>query len=167
MHKITDKKFYLGPKFGTLIYKKWITISGLLQYAPGLPWILLWRRGLLVAVGGGRAWLVSLRSPASAAPIGPLQPLIKQWLKVSSSSPAWAFCGEDLSWLLAQPDLRSEPASSAECRIDPWDVSPLVALPLARSRKTLTIHHRSASMFVLYLSIGRPIRTFVLSLHYR
>jgi hypothetical protein len=33
MHKITDKKFYLGPKFGTLIYKKWITISGLLQLA--------------------------------------------------------------------------------------------------------------------------------------
>jgi hypothetical protein len=32
MHEIIDKKFYLGPKFGTLINKKWITISELLQY---------------------------------------------------------------------------------------------------------------------------------------
>jgi hypothetical protein len=31
MHKIIDKKFYLGPKFGTLFNKKWITISELLQ----------------------------------------------------------------------------------------------------------------------------------------
>jgi hypothetical protein len=31
MHQIIDKKFYLGPKFGTLINKKWITISELLQ----------------------------------------------------------------------------------------------------------------------------------------
>jgi hypothetical protein len=31
MHEIIDKKFYLGPKFGTLINKKWITISELLQ----------------------------------------------------------------------------------------------------------------------------------------
>jgi hypothetical protein len=33
MHEIIDKKFYLGPKFGTLINKKWITISELLQKA--------------------------------------------------------------------------------------------------------------------------------------
>jgi hypothetical protein len=26
MHAIIDKKFYLGPKFGTLINRKWITI---------------------------------------------------------------------------------------------------------------------------------------------
>jgi hypothetical protein len=31
MHEMIDKKFYLGPKFGTLINKKWITISELLQ----------------------------------------------------------------------------------------------------------------------------------------
>jgi hypothetical protein len=31
MHEIIDQKFYLGPKFGTLINKKWITISELLQ----------------------------------------------------------------------------------------------------------------------------------------
>jgi hypothetical protein len=31
MHKIIEKKFYLGPKFGTLFNKKWITISELLQ----------------------------------------------------------------------------------------------------------------------------------------
>jgi hypothetical protein len=31
MHEIIDKKFYLGSKFGTLINKKWITISELLQ----------------------------------------------------------------------------------------------------------------------------------------
>jgi hypothetical protein len=86
---------------------------------------------LLGAVGGGRAWLASLRSPASAAPVVPLQPLIKRWLKVSSSLPAWAFGGKDLSRLLAQPAPRSEPASSAECRGDPWDVSRQVDLPLA------------------------------------
>jgi hypothetical protein len=32
MHAIIDKKFYLGPKFGTLFIKKWITISELLQF---------------------------------------------------------------------------------------------------------------------------------------
>jgi hypothetical protein len=31
MHAIIDKKFYLGPKFGILINKKWITISELLH----------------------------------------------------------------------------------------------------------------------------------------
>jgi hypothetical protein len=31
MHEMIDKTFYLGPKFGTLINKKWITISELLQ----------------------------------------------------------------------------------------------------------------------------------------
>jgi hypothetical protein len=31
MHEIIDKKFYLGPEFGILINKKWITISELLQ----------------------------------------------------------------------------------------------------------------------------------------
>jgi hypothetical protein len=31
MHEIMNKKFYLGPKFGTLFNKKWITISELLQ----------------------------------------------------------------------------------------------------------------------------------------
>jgi hypothetical protein len=31
MHTIIDKKFYLGPKFGTLFIKKWITISELLH----------------------------------------------------------------------------------------------------------------------------------------
>jgi hypothetical protein len=34
MHEILDQKFYLGPKFGTLINKKWITISELLQSSP-------------------------------------------------------------------------------------------------------------------------------------
>jgi hypothetical protein len=62
-------------------------------------------------------------SPASIGLVGPLQPLIKRSLKVSSSSPAWDFGGEDLSWLLAQPALWSEPASSAGCRGDPWDIS--------------------------------------------
>jgi hypothetical protein len=33
MHRIIEKKFYLGPKFGTLFNKKWITISELLQEA--------------------------------------------------------------------------------------------------------------------------------------
>jgi hypothetical protein len=32
MHEIIDKKFYLGPKFGILINKKWITISELLHF---------------------------------------------------------------------------------------------------------------------------------------
>jgi hypothetical protein len=31
MHKIIDKKFYLGPIFGSLLNKKWITISELLH----------------------------------------------------------------------------------------------------------------------------------------
>jgi hypothetical protein len=31
MHEIMNKKFYLGPKFGTLFNKKWITISELLH----------------------------------------------------------------------------------------------------------------------------------------
>jgi hypothetical protein len=31
MHTIMSKKFYLGPKFGTLFNKKWITISELLH----------------------------------------------------------------------------------------------------------------------------------------
>jgi hypothetical protein len=31
MHTIMSKKFYLGPKFGTLFLKKWITISELLH----------------------------------------------------------------------------------------------------------------------------------------
>jgi hypothetical protein len=31
MHEIIDKKFYLGPKFGTLFNKKGITISELLH----------------------------------------------------------------------------------------------------------------------------------------
>jgi hypothetical protein len=35
MHEIMNKKFYLGPKFGTLFNKKWITISELLQYCGG------------------------------------------------------------------------------------------------------------------------------------
>jgi hypothetical protein len=35
MHKIIDKEYYLGPKFGTLINKKGITISELLQYSKG------------------------------------------------------------------------------------------------------------------------------------
>jgi hypothetical protein len=58
---------------------------------------------LLGAVGGGRAWLASLWSPASVDLVGTLQPLIKRWLKVLSSSWAWAFDGEDASRLLAQP----------------------------------------------------------------
>jgi hypothetical protein len=90
---------------------------------PSLPRILSWRGGLLGAVGRGRAWLASLRFPASAAPVGPLQHLIKRWLKVLSSSSAWAFGGENLSRLLAQPALQLKPASSAGCRDDPWDVS--------------------------------------------
>jgi hypothetical protein len=32
MHEIMDKKFYLGPKFGTLFNRKWITISELLHF---------------------------------------------------------------------------------------------------------------------------------------
>jgi hypothetical protein len=32
MHEIIDKKFYLGPKFGTLFNKKWITISEVLHH---------------------------------------------------------------------------------------------------------------------------------------
>jgi hypothetical protein len=31
MHEIMNKKFYLGPKFGTLFNSKWITISELLH----------------------------------------------------------------------------------------------------------------------------------------
>jgi hypothetical protein len=34
MHEIIDKKFYLGPEFGILVNKKWITISELLQGSP-------------------------------------------------------------------------------------------------------------------------------------
>jgi hypothetical protein len=81
--------------------------------------------------GWWRPWLASLWSPASVALVGTLQPLIKQWLKVLSSSPACAFGGEDVSWLLAQLDPRSKPASLAGYRGDPWDISRQVALPLA------------------------------------
>jgi hypothetical protein len=35
MHEIKNKKFYLGPKFGTLFHKSWITISELL-HGPGI-----------------------------------------------------------------------------------------------------------------------------------
>jgi hypothetical protein len=42
MHEIMDNKFYLGPKFGTLFNKKWITISELLHtpqhFCPCRPW---------------------------------------------------------------------------------------------------------------------------------
>jgi hypothetical protein len=31
MHEIMNKKFYLGPKFGTLFNNTWITISELLH----------------------------------------------------------------------------------------------------------------------------------------
>jgi hypothetical protein len=31
MHEIIAKKFYLGPRFGTLINKEWIPISELLH----------------------------------------------------------------------------------------------------------------------------------------
>jgi hypothetical protein len=50
----------------------WTSISEV--YAPGSPQILSWRGGLLSAVGRGRPWLASLRSLASVAPVGPLQP---------------------------------------------------------------------------------------------
>jgi hypothetical protein len=43
MHKIMGKKFYLGPKFGTLFNKKWITIFELLQC--GCEGCLGWRQG--------------------------------------------------------------------------------------------------------------------------
>jgi hypothetical protein len=33
MHTIMNKKFYLGPNFGTLFNKSWVTISELLHYA--------------------------------------------------------------------------------------------------------------------------------------
>jgi hypothetical protein len=36
MHEIIDKKFYLGPEFGLLINKKWVTISEVLQVSPEL-----------------------------------------------------------------------------------------------------------------------------------
>jgi hypothetical protein len=39
MHKIRDKKFYLGPEFGLLINKRWITISELL-HASSAPQIV-------------------------------------------------------------------------------------------------------------------------------
>jgi hypothetical protein len=76
----------------------WTSISGV--YALGSPQILSWRGGLLGAVGGGHAWLALLWSPASAAPVGPLRALIKHRLEALSSSPAWAFGGEDLGRLL-------------------------------------------------------------------
>jgi hypothetical protein len=37
MHKIIDKKFYLGTEFGLLINKRWITISELLHRAMAAP----------------------------------------------------------------------------------------------------------------------------------
>jgi hypothetical protein len=115
-----------------LLYKVPFPLDRHIQgICPSLPRILSCRGGLLGAVGGGRAWLASLRSLASAAPVGPLQHLIKRWLKVSSSSWAWAFGGENLSRLLAQPALQLKPASLAGCRGDPWDVSRHVVLPLA------------------------------------
>jgi hypothetical protein len=76
----------------------WTVIFGV--YALGLPQILSWRKGLLGAVSGGRAWLASLRSPASIDLLRTLQPLIKRWLNVSSSSLARAFGGEDVRQLL-------------------------------------------------------------------
>jgi hypothetical protein len=49
----------------------------------------------------------------------------------SSSSPARASGDEDASRLLAQPTLRSKPASLARRHGDPWDISQQMALPLA------------------------------------
>jgi hypothetical protein len=42
MHGIIDKKFYLGPKFGTLFNKKWITISELLHPRGHLHHQVVW-----------------------------------------------------------------------------------------------------------------------------
>jgi hypothetical protein len=85
------------PSAGCFIKRlfPWTGIFGV--YALGLPRILSWRRGLLGAVGGGHAWLASPRSPAFAVLVRTLQPLIKHRTKVSSSSPARAFGGEDVS----------------------------------------------------------------------
>jgi hypothetical protein len=46
-------------------------------YASCLPRILLWRRGLPVVVGGGRAWLASCWSPASVDLVEAMPLLIK------------------------------------------------------------------------------------------
>jgi hypothetical protein len=37
MHKMMNKKFYLGPRFGTLFNKKWIKNSELLQCYHQIP----------------------------------------------------------------------------------------------------------------------------------
>jgi hypothetical protein len=110
-------------------------------YAPSLPQILLWRGGLHGAVGGGHAWLASLRSPTFATPVGPLQSLIKRWLKVSSSSPAWAFGGDDISRLLTHPIFgRSRPprldvaaiSGTSACRLlCPWPTQIIIPTTLA------------------------------------
>jgi hypothetical protein len=91
--------------------------------ATGSPVTAALAWGLLGAVGGGRAWLASIRSLASIDLVGTLQPLIKHQLKVLSSSPARAFSGEDVSRLLAQPAPWLKSTSLAGCRGDPWDIS--------------------------------------------
>jgi hypothetical protein len=77
------------------------------------------------------SWLASLWSLASTAPVEPLHALIKCHLGILLSSPAWAFNGKDLDWLLVQPALRSKPAFAAGCHGDPSDASRQVAPPLA------------------------------------
>jgi hypothetical protein len=58
MHKIMNKKFYLSPKFGTLINKSWSTISELLHSL-----IFLWP----AVVARGRKWGARWRSVLEAA----------------------------------------------------------------------------------------------------
>jgi hypothetical protein len=98
---------------------------------PALSQILSWRR--VLPVGWWRPSVASVmlvsclcrscqgHTAFGKAPVG----------GVSSSLPAPTSDGEVASRLLAQPVLRSKPASLAQCRGDPWDVSRQMALPLA------------------------------------
>jgi hypothetical protein len=117
--------------------------------------------GAVSAVGGGRASLASLRSPAYVTLVGTLQPLIKRWLKVSSSSSAWSFGGEDLSRMLAQPVLRSKPAFSAGCHgergtladklLCPWPTQ--IIIPMTLTPETGEVSWDSMGLWrVLFLA---------------
>jgi hypothetical protein len=81
------------------------------------------RRGLPIAVAGGRAWLASHWSLASIDLVGATLLLIK--------CPLEGF--RHLCWLgppvMKMPALWLKSASLAGCRSDPWDISQQMALP--------------------------------------
>jgi hypothetical protein len=84
-----------------------------------MPWILSWRRGLPVAVGGGRAWLASRWSPASV-----------DLLVVKMSASCWR------NWLFGRsrppwPGVAVILGTSADIWLCPWPTQKVIPMTLA------------------------------------